>query len=76
MKTSDGIDVEVDGYRKVGSYEGWYFDGSEIVITMADERADFSYWLVDGKRRDDIRLVERIDHDTTIHAVMQDETFS
>ena len=40
-----------------------------------EDAAAFSHWLVDGERRDDIRLVERIDHDTAIHAVMQDVTF-
>ena len=66
----------VDGYRKVGSYKGWYFDGMPVQMQISGEdAAAFSYWLVDGERRDDIRLVERIDHDTAIHAVMQDVTF-
>ena len=66
----------VDGYRKVGSHEGWYFEGMPVQMQVSGEdAAAFSHWLVDGERRDDVRLVERIEHDTSIHAVMRDEAF-
>ncbi len=72
VTTSDGIDIEVDGYRKVGSYEGWYFDGSEVVITMADERADFSHWLVNEQRVSSRALRHRVVADTVVTPVFLD----
>ena len=53
------------------SYHGWYFDGTEVSVRVADQPALFSHWLVNGRRRDGARLVVEVSEHTSIRAVMR-----
>ena len=71
VEAPDEFDLQIDGYRKKGGYSGAYFDGTEITLEPIDARAtDSFYWLVNGERRNEHRLVQAIDRTTRIQAVL------
>lgn len=45
-----GRSLEIDGYAWPADYAGRYFDGQRVrVAVAADDRANFSHWLVNGE---------------------------
>ena len=69
VELPEGIEVDVDGYRKSGDFYGWYFNETEVALALASRRTGFSHWLVDGVpvHTNDLRHV--VESDTTIRAV-------
>jgi hypothetical protein len=66
----EGLEVEVDGYRKSGDYYGWYFDGMDVTVALVDRRPAFSHWLVNDVAVRTPILRHRVETDTTIAAVL------
>ena len=72
VRTPNGIEIEVDGYRQLQPYAGWYFDGGEIEIDIGAQPRNFSHWLVNEQRVDTRTLRHRVTADTVIVPVMHD----
>jgi hypothetical protein len=50
VRIPDGMTLDVDGHRTAGLYEGRYFSGSPIRLSVPeDARARFSGWTVNGR---------------------------
>lgn len=70
IKGPEGIAYNVDGFTKEGQYEGDYFKGMRVKISLADPSTrNFSHWLVNGKKVDDQQLVITVKNNMTISPV-------
>jgi hypothetical protein len=50
----DGAALEIDGHRTTGAYDGTYFAGTPIMVTVpAELRQQFAGWSVNGADLDD-----------------------
>jgi hypothetical protein len=51
------IEFLVDGFPERGRYRGWYFDGQQVDVRLADERrGPATHWYVNGDRVEGERL--------------------
>ena len=66
-----GLALIVDGYPEESGYRGWYFVGMHASVSVADDLAGFSHWVVNGRRRNGRRLVAEVSGTTSIRAVMR-----
>jgi len=48
VETPSGTSYTVDGYEKVGNYDGWYEAGSSIKLNISKSWR-FSHWLINGE---------------------------
>ncbi len=68
------IQYEIDGYDELSGYQGYYFKGSRITVSIdAPYQKKFSYWLVNEKRVDSSRLDFEVREDLIIEPVFQNE---
>jgi hypothetical protein len=69
-----GATFEIDGYPAAAGYEGWYFTGTSIRLTVTDPWRDrFSHWAVNGRSIGSgvSTLVIRVSEDLRIDAVFR-----
>lgn len=68
------IQYDIDGYQEPAGYQGYYFKGSRITVSIAAPyQKRFSYWLVNEKKVNSPRLDLEVREDLIIEPVFQDE---
>jgi hypothetical protein len=68
------IQYEIDGYDEFSGYQGYYFKGSRITVSLdAPYQKKFLYWLVNGKRVDGFSLDLEVLENLIIVPVFNDE---
>lgn len=70
LVTSDVYPLTVDGYRKTGPYQGYYFSGATLTLAP-DKKNEVKYWLVNGEKIYDkqVELLITNDQNCRVHAV-------
>ena len=64
--------LRIDGYAYSSGYSGWHFPDWPVVVEVpARERAGFSHWIVNGQRREGVRLELHPDGATQVEAVFE-----
>ena len=68
--TSDVYPLTVDGYRKTGPYQGYYFSGATLTLAP-DKKNEVKYWLVNGEKIYDkqVELLITNNQNCRVHAV-------
>ncbi len=70
----ESVGALVDGFQHEGPYEGWYFKGSTVTITLMDTGdKSIDYWTINGRKTasNGPRLTHTIDTTTTIRPVFK-----
>ena len=73
VRVPEGVDLEVDGYRKSNGFRGWYFDGTDVDVRLTTSRSDFLHWLVNDRLLQTPDLRHRVVSDTTVTAVLSSD---
>jgi len=72
VKGPSGIEYKIDGYPEGAGYQGYYFEGSEITVTIISSHKNrFSHWLVNGRKINDSSLSFVILSNSTIEPVFR-----
>ena len=63
----EDVEILVDGYPYRAGYQGTYFTETPLTVELTDQATISEYyWLVNGKRVNDLRLELSLDADTEI----------
>jgi hypothetical protein len=68
----DGVTFMINSHAESSGFSGWYAEGLEVTVALAEPRDDFSHWEVNGHPVRQARLSHPIGSETVIIAKFLD----
>ena len=65
----EDVTFDINGHRESPGFSGWYFQGTDVTLTIETRRADFAYWVVNEEQVQTGTLSHMITTDTVITPV-------
>lgn len=74
VKGPAGIQYEIDSYPETIGYNGYYFEGKNMTVSISSSHKDtFSHWLVNGRKVEGSTLSFTVLADSTIEPVFRND---